>query len=248
MKGATIIFFILAAQSSFGQLSITPIVGINSTKLKLGSFGYTNGGNYLTYGLEAEYGIKPKNNRTTSMSFMAGASYLNNGFYDIYNFSFTGLNWYESQTTDLKTTYLQIPLVLKLNWQPMPLIEDWKLFLGLGISSNILLKSHLAEKSTKITESNDLFAPPKTTQYFDSQDVTDLGVKNTQFARLEIGVRYKRVMFTYRLCTSLQDMYYVGLEKIWKIPAKESRYISAHDSEGKIKEKYSEFVLGFRFF
>ncbi len=247
MKKVLIFYFILAAQSTFGQFSITPTIGINSTKLKLGQY-YTNGGNYLTHGLEAEYSFKPKSHRRVYGSLMTGASILSNGFYDIYNFSFTGLNWYESKTTDLTTTYFQIPLVLKLNWQPMPLIEDWKLFLGLGISSNILLKSHLAEKSTKITESNDLFAPPKTTQYSDSQDVTDLGVKNAQFARLEIGMRYKRVMFSYRLSTSMQDMYYVGLEKIWKVPATESRYISAHDTEGKIKEKYSEFVLGFRFF
>lgn len=248
MKRATIIFLILAAQSSFGQLSITPNVGINSTKLKLGSFSYTNGGNFVTYGLEAEYGIKPKNNRRTYLSFMAGVSYLDNGFYDLYNFSFTGLNYYNSQTTDLTTTYVQIPIIVKLNWQPMPLIEEWKLFFGLGISNNILLKSHLAEKSIRVTTSNDLLAPPKTVQYSDSQDVTDLGVKNSQFVRLEIGMHYRRVMVSYRISLSTQDMYYEGLEKSWKIPAKESRYISAHDTEGKIREKYIELVLGFRLF
>ncbi len=247
MKKALIFFFILAAESSFGQFSMTPTIGINSTKLKLGQY-YTNGGNYLTYGLETEYGFKPKNHRRVYGSLMTGASYLSNGFYDIYNFSFTGLNWYESKTTDLTTTYIQIPIVLKLNWQPLPLIEDWKLFFGLGISYDILLKSHLAESSTKVTESNDLFAPPKTTQHSDSQHVTDLGVKNPKFGRLELGMRYKRIMFSYRFSFSMQDMYYVGLEKIWKVPASESRYISAHETEGKIKEKYSEFVLGFRLF
>lgn len=248
MKKVIILFFILVAESSFGQFSITPTVGINSTKLKLDDSGYTNGGNFLTYGLEAEYGIKPRSHRRVYLSFMTGASYLSNGFYDIYNFSFPGLSWYQSQTTDLTTTYVQIPLVIKLNWQPMPLIEDWKLFLGLGISTNILLESHLSEKSTRVTDSNDLFAPNNTTQYSDSQDVNDLGVKNSLFARLELGMRYKRIMFSYRFSLSMQDMYYTGLENIWKVPATESRYISAHDTQGKIKEKYSEFVLGFRLF
>lgn len=248
MKKALIIFFIFMAKSSFGQLSITPTIGINSTKLKMDKYSYTNGGNFLTYGLEAEYGFKPKNHGRGYLSLMTGVSYLSNGFYDIYNFSLRGFGAYESKTTDLTTTYVQIPVVIKWNWQPMPLIEDWKLFLGLGISTNILLESHLSEESTSVTDSNDIFAPNKTTQYSDSQDVTDLGVKNALFARLEIGMRYKRAMFTYRLSTSMQDMYFVGLEKIWKVPASESRYISAHKTQGKIKEKYSEFVLGFRFF
>lgn len=248
MKRATIILLILAAQSSFGQLSVTPIVGINSTRLKLGSFTYTNGGNFGIYGLEAEYGIKPKNNRRAYISLMSGASYLNNGFYDLYNFSFTGLNYYQSQTTDLTTTYVQIPIVVKMNWQPMPLIEDWRLFFGIGISNNILLHAHLAEKSIRVTTSTDLLAPPKTVQYSDSQDVTDLGVKNSQFIRLEIGTHYKRVMISYRISLSTQDTYYQGLEKTWSIPAKESRYISAHIDEGKIREKYIEMVLGFRLF
>ena len=248
MKKVLIFLFILAAQSTFGQFLITPTIGINSTKLKMDKYSYTNGGNFLTYGLEAEYGFKPKNHGRGYVSFMTGVSYLSNGFYDIYNFSLPGLSAYESKTTDLTTTYVQIPVVIKWNWQPMPLIEDWKLFLGLGISTNILLESHLSEESTSVTDSNDIFAPNKTTQYSDSQDVTELGVKNALFARLEIGMRYKRVMFSYRLSTSMQDMYLVGLEKIWKIPASESRYISAHETEGKIKEKYNEFVLGFSLF
>jgi len=105
-----------------------------------------------------------------------------------------------------------------------------------------------SKKSTRITESNDLFAPPNTIEFSASLDVTDLGVKNAQFARLEIGMRYERIMISYRFSLSIQDMYYDGLEKIWNIPSNESRYISAHDTQGKIKEKYSEFVMGFRLF
>lgn len=248
MKKTAIIFFILLAETSFGQFLVTPIIGINSTKLKMNDFSYTNGGNFLTYGLELEYGLKPKRHGSTHVSFLAGAYYLENGFYDMYEFSFPGLNYYTSQTTDLATSYLQIPLMLKLNWQPMPLIEDWNLFLGVGISQNILLNSRLAEKSTKVTRSNDIFAPPNTVQYSDSQDISSLGVQTSQFARIEIGMRYKRMLVSYRFSLSLQDMYYDGLENVWKIPAKESNYISAHATQGKITEKHSEFVLGFRLF
>jgi len=248
MKNIVIIFFILLAETSFGQFSVAPIVGINSTKLKMNDFGYTNGGNFLTYGLELEYGLKPKNHRRTHLSFLIGAYYLSTGFYDVYEFSFPGLNYYTSQTTDLSNSYLQIPLMVKLNWQPMPLIEDWNLFFGIGVSQNILLNATLSEQSTKVTQSNDIFAPPITDQFSDSQDVTNLGVQSSQFARIEIGMHYKRMIISYRFSLSLQDMYYNGLENIWNIPAKESNYISAHESQGMIRVKYSEFALGFRLF
>jgi hypothetical protein len=138
--------------------------------------------------------------------------------------------------------------MLKLNWQPFPLIEDFRFYFGGGVSSNVLLKATLSEKATKVFKSSDPYVIPQTTQYQDSKDVTSLGVKNSLFTRFDFGIKYKRIQIALRVSVSIQDMYFKGLEKNWAVPAKESAYISGHTAAGTTNEKYSELAIGYTLF
>jgi hypothetical protein len=126
-------------------------------------------------------------------------------------------------------------------------VEDWKIFLGLGVSYNILLKSTLEEKYTGVALSSDVLAPPTVVSYEDSRDVTSYGEKNSLFRRVELGMKYKRLQLSYRLSRSITDMYRTGLEQDWNVPAEDSWYLGAYEDSGEIIEKYAELVVGFRF-
>lgn len=244
----TAILFVLLALWQYGsaQVNITPYAGLNSTRIYDGIL-YKNGGAFPVAGVELELAIKRRQSGRTHLSLATGASYLNNGFYYSGNFSYTALNFYTQQITDLNTAYFQVPVTLRLNWQPFPLVEDWRVFLGLGVCHNTLIKSTLAEKYSEVTLSADVLAPPQVVSYEDTRDVTDYGEKSSLFRRVELGMKYKRFQATYRLSRSITDLYRTGIEKDWNVPDEVSWYINAYQDSGKIIEKSTELVVGFRF-
>jgi hypothetical protein len=138
--------------------------------------------------------------------------------------------------------------MIRLNWQPFPLVEDWKIFFGAGISNSIRSKATLREEFTRVIISSDILAPPETTIYKDSRDVSDYGKKNSMFGRVEIGMIYKRIQVSWRLSKSITDMYFLGLEKDWAVPSDDSEYLSSNVAVGKTIERYSELAVGFRVF
>jgi predicted DNA binding CopG/RHH family protein len=247
MKKSVAILLLILTYSVSGQIHLTPFVGLNSTRMTTGLFGYENGGNYIFGGIELEGRLKPKKISPFHLSVVTGVSYLNNGFFENSLFSFSSLV-YTASRTDLTTQYVQIPLMVKLNWQPFPLVEDFYVFMGGGVSNNMLLKAHLAENYTTSILTFDIYSLPQTTHYEDSQDITQYGVKNSLFTRMDFGLRYKKIQIAFRLSLSTADMYYKGLENTWGVPATKSGYISGHTSAGSTKEKYSELVIGYRLF
>lgn len=244
----TATLFVLLALWQYGsaQVNITPYAGLNSTRIYDGIL-YENGGAFLVAGVELELGIKRNPSRRTHLSLATGASYLNNGFYYSGNFSYTALNFYTQQITDLNTEYLQVPVTFRINWQPFPLVEDWKVFLGLGLCHNTLIKSTLAEKYTEVTLGTDILAPPQVVSYEDTRDVTGYGENSSLSRRIELGMKYKRFWVSYRLNRSITDLYRTGIEKDWNVPDEVSWYINAYQDSGKIIEKSAELVVGFRF-
>lgn len=233
-------------RSGLAQVNVTPYAGINSTGIYDGVM-YEKGGTFLVAGVELELGIKRKPSQRTYFSLATGANYLKNGFYYSGNFSYAALDFYTQRTTDLSTAYVQIPLTLRFNWQPFPLIEDWKVFLGIGLCHTTLTKSTLEEKYTEVTYGDDPLVPPQVVSYQDSRDVTDYGDKRSLFRRIEVGMKYKRLQVTSRFGVSITDLYRTGLEDEWNIPDDMSWYLSAYQDSGKIIERTKEVVVGFRF-
>ncbi len=243
----------------FAQFTVTPFIGLNSTRMSQ-SIGYENGGNYPVFGAEVEYMFKHNKYSMINLSVTSGASYLANGFDQITNSSFnytdngTTINYYDAKSTQIQMKYWQVPLLLRINVRPFPLLEDWRLFLGFGIVSNNLTQAHLAEQWTHVQKTirdprftpSD-FPPPTITQAQDSRDVTSYAVKSSIFERFEFGMKFKHVQICYRFTVSTQDMYFKGIEKVWNVPAVYSQYISAHNARGTTNEKYSEIVFGWRF-
>jgi hypothetical protein len=227
-------------------VSLIPYVGMNSTRMYDG-ISYQNGGAFVLTGFELELARNPRQHRDIYVAVATGASFMNNGFYYSTNFAYAAVNLYTQRITDLKTQNIQIPLTLRLHWQPFPLVEDWKIFLGLGTCQNMQMKSTMEEKYTEVYLNDDVLAPPTVTRYEDSGDLTGYGKKNSLFRRIELGMKYKRLQLCYRLSKSLTDLYHTGLEDDWSVPEDKSWYLRAHHDAGKIIEKYSELVVGFRF-
>lgn len=245
MKLYISILCVFLSASSLAQINIVPIAGINSTRVKLFS-DYRNGGNFGLAGFEIELRKKPANHKPVYFTCITGLTYLNNGYYFSYTFSYNALSFYTQNILDLQTEYWQVPVLLRFNWQPFPLVEDWRVFIGAGISNNFLINAHLKEEYTKVIFSKDVFAPPDATHYEDSKDVTDLAQKYSLFQRFEIGMRYKRIQLVYRLSISITDLYFKGLENQWNVPLEGSEYLMALQRNGKITEKHSELIIGYR--
>lgn len=246
MKRIACLLCILSSFLAKAQINILPIAGINSTRVKLFS-DYRNGGNYGLAGFEVELRKKPARHKPVYFTLITGLNYLKNGCYYSFDISIGSL-LYTQNILDHQTEYWQAPVVARINWQPFPLVEDWHVFFGAGINNSFLIKAHLREEYTNVIFSTDAFATPVTTHLEDGKDVTELGKKHSLFSRFELGMRYKRIQVIYRLSLSVTDMYYKGLENQWNIPAANSEYLRAQQLNGKIKEKYSELVVGYRIF
>ncbi len=235
----------LSVRTVSAQWTITPYVGINSTQVEY--IAYLKGGNYGLVGIDIEKLFKFRKYSMFNISAVSGASYLANGFSR--DISYNSFNIVSSlASTELKTKYLQVPLTMRLNWQPFALMEGWKIFCGGGITYNYLMKSELSEKETVITQSTAvLLAPPLTVNYEDSGEITEYGPKNSLFLRLELGNKFKHFHFAYRYNLSLTDMHHHGFESDWNVPEDRSEYMSPYDWNGKRTEKYHEFVVGWVF-
>lgn len=249
------IFFILVVFASplRAQIKIVPFIGLNSTKMTEAYSGYAKGGNYGIFGVELEKQFKLNKYSPVSFSFVSGVSYLSNGFEQNYSSTISiGSGSYTYKSTNLQMKYWQLPVLARINWSLFALVENWQLFFGAGVSINYLSYAHLAENASDVPLGSfavnpGLYPPPLLATYSDNREVTSLGVKTPLFSRLEIGMKFKHVQVTYRISTSLQDMYFKGIENTWKVPALDSYYINAHNSRGITKEKYLEIVFGWRF-
>lgn len=246
MKRTVIILLVLSSITGHAQVSITPVGGINSVRLYDGII-YNKGGNYGLAGLELELRRKPKIQRRFYVSAVTGASYLKNGYYESFSFSFASL-FYSQEQSNLDMQFVQIPVELKLNWRPFALVEDWRIFVGAGVSYDLLLKAHLEEQSTRLDFSTSQPQPPPTTiQYSDSRDIKDMMPSKLLFLRLELGVNIKRIHLAWRMSSSLTDAYPTGLEKTWRVPADDSKIIENHKDAGALKFRYNDLVIGYTF-
>lgn len=247
-----ILMCLLIALNIHGQkrLSITPFVGINSTKMNMTDATYQKyerGGDFFLAGFETQVLLTNKHKRFGFFA-LTGASYLANGYRSSGGIKFSNL-FYSYRSIDLKQKFVQIPVVLKLSWQPLPLIDDFTVFTGAGVNFNLLQEATLTEDAIEYFDNSDVMNPPPVTNnYSDKADITDMGRPVSLFRRWEVGINYKRVQISWRMTTSMQDIYYVGLENNWDVPQSNSIYLSARDLNGKIREKYVEIALGFRIF
>ncbi|HYG02749.1 MAG TPA: hypothetical protein VD927_09900 [Chryseosolibacter sp.] len=245
MKAAIIIFSTITTVHA--QLAISPYVGLNSTRMN-DTYGYINGGNYFLAGADVEYEVTSKDSdRKLRIAIGSGVSYLRNGFYSSNAFSLSFINSYRQTITDLSMVYWQAPLLVRFNWQPFTLIEDWKVFAGGGAVFNFLQKAQMREEYTEVFYSADALAPPPSHIHFsDDQNVTPYAVRQSVFTRFELGMKYKKMHLSYRVSVSKADLYFSGIEDHWQVPAEYSDYIQRYAASGKIKEKHAEIIIGYR--
>jgi hypothetical protein len=243
MRNWIIFILMLVAIGGHAQLSITPFAGASIKAMSQPS-GMENGGSAGLVGIEVEIG-RNRLMKSSGITLCSGISYLDIDYNKNYNLA-AGDFFYFHHSTSVSTKYVQVPLMLKINWQPSPLLEEWVVSIGLGISNNFLLDASIEEEATIVTYQTGAPQPPPTIEkYEDSKNVTDLAKSFYVFRRIDITMRLKRIQFAARFSNSLQDMYYKGLEREWAVPADESQYIRGKNEEGKMKERYIELVFGY---
>lgn len=230
------------------QVYFTPYVGLSSTRLTESYSGYAKGGNFPVIGVEVEVKRKSRSYSPFNISLASGISYLNNGFHRTSSFPL-GTTGYSYESTNIETKYWQLPLTIRLNWRPFPLVEDWRVFFGAGICYNYLTYAQINEDASGVNfiVPSALWPPPTSYSYNSSFNATDAALKNSLFKRFELGMKFKHIQVTWRLSLSTQDMYFKGYEKTWQGPAYESFYINSHNSRGITRQKYSEIIFGWRF-
>jgi hypothetical protein len=231
---------LLAIQSS-AQFQTTLMVGFNSTTIGADKTNKFLSSRQLTGGLEIEQTFKGKHLRTANFSISTGALFLKNGYKDSYYYTFFG-GEKKPILSYLDTKYLQIPFLLRLNIQPLPLVESWKIYFGAGVSYNVLLDASLYELTVEETFGFGI----KT--YTDQKNIKDYGNKNYLFSLFEVGTSLNRIRFSLRYKMSLQDMYFQGLKGNWKVPDDKSTYITMHNKTGALYERHLEVWLGINLF
>lgn len=246
MKVKNICILLLILSQPFAgrsQFKIIPIAGVNSTQVKY--YDYLKGGSYPLIGCEAEYNFRHREILPYNLSLVTGIEFLANGFYRDFGINVANL-YFQSGTSELKTRYLRIPFLVRFSYYPFPLIEEWKWFIGIGLSNDILKNSSLSESETQVSQGIGVFtSPPQTVTYQDNQSITDYGKKYALFQRVEIGTRYNRIQLTYRISYSLSDMHHYGMDEVWNIPIDESSYFIPYEINSKRKERYFEFIIGY---
>jgi hypothetical protein len=127
------------------QFSITPFVGLNTTKMTESYSGYANGGNYGIIGVEIEKQFQLKQYSPISFSLVTGLSYLPNGFNrtSISTISI-GTGSYSYEKTNIEMQYWQVPVMARIYWRPFALVENWSLFFGGGVSISQTNYAHIA--------------------------------------------------------------------------------------------------------
>lgn len=246
MKTLSTIVLVVCCLMCRAQINITPIVGVNSVRMDQ-KYSYEKGGNYFLGGMELEFQKRPKEFKRLHISGVTGISFLNNGYYEWSSLSVTTL-LYSRQETNLKTKFVQVPIEARFNWQPFVLIDDFKVFLGVGVSNDFLMKASLEENSTRlILDVNPPVPPPQTVQYADSKDIKEFFPSYLLFGRFELGMKIKRVQLAWRTSISFSDAYPKGLEQSWRVPDDDSIIISTYEDTGKIRLKYVDLVIGYRF-
>ncbi|MBL7872231.1 MAG: hypothetical protein JNM78_11505 [Cyclobacteriaceae bacterium] len=231
---------VLLASKAISQFRATAILGLNNTSIGSSATIKLPTSRQLTGGLEIETLLRGKHLRSAYLSLNTGAFYLKNGFEESYYYTFFGGDK-KPIYSSLETSYLMVPLQGRLYLQPLPLIESWTIFIGGGVSANLLLDASLNELTVEETFGSGV----KT--YSDNKNIKNYGEKYYLFSVLEIGMMIKRFKIIFRQKKSLQDMYFSGLDGNWKIPPDRSTYMINHKATGKLTERHIEILVGFTF-
>lgn len=234
------------AAPAIAQLNMKFALGINSTSINNGEKDSYYVSEFpkeinLTAGIEAEYSLRGESLMPGHVSFVSGLYYLKNGYADNYFFDLFGTQLgYESNFT---SSYVQLPMLIRYNFRPLPLVEDFTLFFGGGVSNNILLKAELKESYTDIP-----CLGCGIDTYSDEGNITQYGRKVSFFGHVEAGFQLKRTQVMLRHKRSLQDMYFKNLEGNWGVPPESSHYMLLYNQTGKLREIHWELLISYRLF
>lgn len=191
--------------------------------------------NSFTFGAEAEYKIRGQKKGQTYLSLRSGVSYLKAGYQYVNVFPDSDLEI----TSVLEKDYLRIPVIARLYHQPMPLVDHFVVFIGGGVVVNRVTHINLSESYISSFENHS-----------DSQDVSAYSKTQYLFSIAELGLAFKRIEVSFRIQSSLENLYMKELEGNWGVPTEFSEYFKRHQTESPIesKEGILELAVSFKIF
>jgi len=189
----------------------------------------------FTIGAEAEFKIRGPKKKQAYLAFRSGVSFLKAGYEYVQVFPEDDFE----ATSILEKDYLRIPVIARLYYQPMPLVDHFTLFLGGGVVINKVQNISLSESYISPSE-----------KYADSQNVLAYSKPQYLFSIVEMGVAYKRIEVSFRIQSALESLYMEGLEGNWGVPNEYSEYFERHLSESPIEstEKILELTVSYKIF
>jgi len=150
-------------------------------------------------------------------------------------------------------SYLQVPMIYKINIQPFILDEDFHIGFGLGVTHSFLLKSTLEESviiyerdmdGNRLLDSNgDNIV---SLEISDKADVRSFSKTYLVMFTFEISASFKRMYMGMRGWFSLRDQYLTGLEGNWQLNNKQSIYFGSYDKWGKVTYAGGSLVLAYK--
>ena len=143
------------------------------------------------------------------------------------------------------TKYLHIPLVYKLNTQPLILDENFHMSFGIGIVNSLLLSSTLEERATIFTRDNNGQILDELT-VSDKADVKPLSKKYIPMLGLVMSGSFKRLFMALRLWINYSDQFMPRLENNWNLSNEHSVYLGTYERWDKITYTFGTFIFGWK--
>lgn len=257
MKRIFIIALLLANCEVKAQLDIRVGISQNFYNINFGSnsdYFYGGAGNNsvgpvvdFEYHRKKHYWMKKDTVLSMKKLMLTLHSSILMGFhYTYHTHTVSGVNQVDDDIfSNWNNKYLHIPLIYKINFQPLILDENFHMSFGIGVVNSFLVSSTLEERATIYTRDSE-------GEILDQQFVSDqanvkpYAKKYIPMLGLEMSGSFKRLYIAIRAWLNFSDQYMSGLENNWQVPIEQSVYLGSYQRWDKITYTGGGFVLGWK--
>jgi hypothetical protein len=240
---------IFISSLSYGQVILRPSISLSSIGIKMDIMSYNNVNWSPSPGLELEktiyrfanrndtLGTKPKPSLSLQVSI-----FYNNNFSDLSGYNANGTALLSSE---IKTRYINIPVLLKYHFPASFLDSRITLNYALGITTGFLLDMDMKETSLKNTF--DVDGNFLGTVYSESSgNVKSYARSQVFYITFGMYFSHRKLSAGFLVGFSPSDQYLKGLENNWGLPANESMYLGSYQAFQKVQYEYANFIVSYR--
>ena len=232
-----------------GQIIVRPSMSLSSIGIKMDIMSYNNVNWRPSPGLELEKTVYRFANRKDTLGTKPAPS-LSLQVSSFYNNNFSDLSGYNGNGTallssEIRTRYINIPLLIKYHLPASVLDNRITLNYALGVTTGILLDMEMKETSLKNAFDVD--------GNFIGTVFTESSANVKTYARQQVFYITFGMYFSHRKLSggflvgfSPSDQYLEGLENNWGLPVNESMYLGSYQAFQKVRYEYANFIVSYR--